>query len=275
MTHTDVIELQQKLKELGFFTENEFTNYFGSKTEEAVIKFQQSLDMTADGAAGKQTLTAIDIKIKQKNLIPEGFTQLQAGDTGDLVKTVQLKLQQLKLYTLEPTSNFDDATKEAVVKFQTANGLEATGVVDKATLIKLNTITSTQNTSRGHSSPDIGNSIVTYAKKFLGAPYKWGSSNGKSFDCSGYLMYIYKHFDVKLGHGADDQFSTGTKVAKEDLQLGDAVFFTTYKKGASHAGIYIGNNKFIHASSSGGSVMITDLDSAYYKARYLGARRYE
>jgi cell wall-associated NlpC family hydrolase len=275
MTHTDVISLQQKLKELGFFTEADFTNYFGSKTEEAVIKFQQSLDMTADGTAGKQTLTALDIKIKQKNLIPEGFTQLQLGDSSELVKTVQLKLKELKLFTLEPTSNYDDATKEAVEKFQAANDLEATGILDKATLVKINTVATTQSTSRSHASPDFGNSIVTYAKKFLGAPYKWGASNGKSFDCSGYAMYIYKNFDINLGHGADDQFSTGAKVAKEDLQLGDAVFFTTYKKGASHVGIYVGNNKFIHASSSGGSVIITDLDSAYYKARYLGARRYK
>lgn len=111
-------------------------------------------------------------------------------------------------------------------------------------------------------------------KKFLGAPYRWGSSNGKSFDCSGFLLYVFKNFDIDLGHSAAAQFSEGTKVSKPDLQLGDAVFFTTYKKGASHAGIYIGGNKFIHASSSGGGVIITDLDTPYYKSRYLGARRY-
>jgi len=272
MTHTDVIALQQKLSELGFLTEKEFTNYFGNKTEEAVKKFQQSVGMTTDGTAGKQTLTAIEIKIKQKNLIPEGFTQLQAGDTGELVKLVQQKLQQLELYKGEPTSSFDDATKEAVTKFQTANGLDATGVVDKATLLKLNTASAAKaDANRGSA---LGRNVVNYAKEFLGAPYRWGASNGKTFDCSGYVMYIFKKFDVKLGHGADDQFSIGTKVAKEDLQLGDAVFFTTYKKGASHVGIYIGNNKFIHASSSGGEVTITDLDSSYYKARYIGARRY-
>ncbi|MDF2532315.1 MAG: Cell wall lytic [Clostridia bacterium] len=274
MNSTDVIELQEKLKELGFFTEKDFTNYFGPKTEEAVIKFQQSIGLTADGVAGEKTLTSINIKIKQKNLIPEGFTQLQIGDTGELVKTVQQKLIQLKHYAGEPTSNFDEATKEAVAKFQTANSLEATGIIDKATLIKLNTAADTQTTSRSNARTELGNDIVTYAKKFMGAPYRWGASNGKSFDCSGYVLYIFKNFDIKLGHGADDQFSIGTKVAKADLQLGDAVFFTTYKKGASHVGIYIGDNKFIHASSSGGSVIVTDLDTAYYKSRYIGARRY-
>ncbi|OGO76707.1 MAG: hypothetical protein A2Y23_10880 [Clostridiales bacterium GWB2_37_7] len=275
MTHTDVIELQQKLSELGFFNENSFTNYFGSKTEEAVVRFQQSVDLAADGAAGKQTLAAIDIKVKQKKLIPESFTQLQAGDTGELVKQVQQYLQQLKLYTVEPTSTYDDATKEAVVKFQTTNSLEATGIVDKATLLKLTIGSSAQATSRSNSEHEAGSKIAAYAKKFLGVPYKWGSSSGKSFDCSGYVMYVFKNFGISLGHGADDQFSAGSKVAKADLQPGDAVFFTTYTKGASHVGIYVGDNKFIHASSSGGGVIITALDSSYYKSRYLGARRYK
>lgn len=274
MTHTDVIELQQKLKELNFFTEKDCTKYFGTKTEEAVKRFQQSLGLTADGVAGKQTLTSIDIKVKQRNLIPEGFTQLQLGDTNELIKTVQEKLQQLKLYTKDPTTIYDEATKEAVEKFQTANNLAATGIVDKATLVKLNTTTVALGTSRSNSRPELGNDIVTYSKAFLGKPYVWGASSGKSFDCSGYVMYIFKHFNVSLGHGAATQFATGTKVSKENLQIGDAVFFTTYKKGASHVGIFIGDDKFIHASSSGGSVIITDLNTAYYKSRYIGARRY-
>lgn len=275
MTHPDVIELQQKLKELGYFTESSFTSYFGNKTEDAVKEFQESIGMTADGIAGSNTLKNIDIKIKQKNLVPEGFSQLKAGDSGDLVKKIQQKLQALKLYTEEPTSNYDAATVEAVKKFQTLNKLEATGIVDKATLIKINTASSqTASTSRGDARPELGSDVVDYAKKFLGTPYRWGASSGKSFDCSGFTLYIYKHFGITLGHGADDQFATGAKVSKSELQLGDAVFFTTYKKGASHVGIYVGNNKFIHASSSGGEVIITDLSTPYYSSRYLGARRF-
>lgn len=273
MTHPDVIVLQQKLKELNFFTEEQCTNYFGDKTEAAVIKFQQSVGLTADGIAGSKTLQAIEVKIKQKNLIPEGFTELKLGDTGELVKQVQQKLKDLKLLAKEPTATFDEDTVEAVKKFQSTNGLEATGIVDKATLIKLNTA-STSTSSRGVAAPELGTEIADYAKKFLGKPYRWGASSGNSFDCSGFTMYIYKHFGIDLGHGADLQFKEGTKISRSDLQLGDAVFFTTYKKGASHVGIYIGNNKFIHASSSGGSVIITDLDKEYYKNRYLGARRY-
>lgn len=167
MTHPDVIELQQKLKQLGFFTEKEFTNYFGSKTEEAVKEFQQSVKLTADGAAGKQTLNAIEIKIKQNNLIPEGFTKLQLGDTGELVKTVQQKLKSLKLYNAEITSTYDAATKAAVTKFQADSNLAVTGIVDKGTLIKLNTLSAMQTTSRSNAITELGSRVVTYAKKVL------------------------------------------------------------------------------------------------------------
>jgi cell wall-associated NlpC family hydrolase len=273
MSHADVIELQKKLHELGFFTEVEYTNGFGSKTEEAVIKFQKSVGVTPDGVAGQQTLNAIDIKIRQKKLIPENFTQLASGDSGELVKTIQQRLQSMKLYDGEMTSLYDDATKEAVAKFQASNSLEATGIVDKATLIKINTASASIN--RGAARLDFGNTIINYAKKFIGTPYKWGGASGSSFDCSGFVLYVFKHFDIMLGHGADDQFDKGANVQKPDLLPGDTVFFATYKKTASHVGIYVGNNKFIHASSGGGEVMISSLDEDYYKNRYLGARRFE
>lgn len=115
--------------------------------------------------------------------------------------------------------------------------------------------------------------IVAFSKQYVGVPYKWGGTTPKGFDCSGFVTYVYREFGVSLPRTAEEQYQRGEKVAKDDLEVGDLVFFATYKKTASHAGIYIGNDKFIHASSNKG-VTISDLDESYWRKTYLGARRY-
>lgn len=115
--------------------------------------------------------------------------------------------------------------------------------------------------------------IVETGKSLIGVPYAWGGTTTKGFDCSGFMRYVYSNEGIKLPRVASEQYKVGESVSKSELIPGDAVFFETYKKGASHAGIYIGDNKFVHASSSKG-VTITSLDSSYYKKRYLGAKRY-
>lgn len=115
--------------------------------------------------------------------------------------------------------------------------------------------------------------LVAFSKQYIGVPYKWGSTTPKGFDCSGFVTYVYREFGISLPRTAEEQYQRGEKVAKGDLEAGDLVFFATYKKTASHAGIYIGGNKFIHASSGKG-VMISALDESYWRKCYLGARRY-
>ena len=126
------------------------------------------------------------------------------------------------------------------------------------------------------SNQNKGNQIVSYAKQYLGAPYVYGGSGSKSFDCSGFTMYAYKHFGYDLRHSAVAQSKLGTKVEKENLQPGDLVFFLDYETmdGIGHCGIYIGDGNFIHASSgSGHCVKISTLLSGSYQRRYAGARR--
>ncbi|WP_425060359.1 hypothetical protein SCACP_10500 [Sporomusa carbonis] len=115
-------------------------------------------------------------------------------------------------------------------------------------------------------------SVVKTAEKYLKTPYKFGGESPKGFDCSGFVKYVYNKHGKKLPRTSDDQYMTGKKVAKANLKAGDLVFFTTYAPGASHVGIYCGNGKFIHVSSSRG-VMISRMDEPYWKPRYLGARR--
>lgn len=121
----------------------------------------------------------------------------------------------------------------------------------------------------------VAQQLVEYAKNYLGVPYVWGGNTPSGFDCSGYTKYVYAHFGYELYRIAESQMlNNGTRVKQSELQVGDLVFFAnTYysNEAATHVGIYIGNNQFIHAASGG--VKITDLSNDYYAARYAGACR--
>lgn len=115
--------------------------------------------------------------------------------------------------------------------------------------------------------------IATYAKKFTGTPYRFGGTTTSGFDCSGYIRYVYNNAAIKLPRTSAEQFKVGKAVSKDKLQPGDLVFFAnTYKKGISHTGIYIGNDKFISAKSKGVSTANLKTNP-YWAPKYAGARR--
>jgi cell wall-associated NlpC family hydrolase len=119
-------------------------------------------------------------------------------------------------------------------------------------------------------------SIVDYAKKFVGEDYVYGGDTPKEgFDCSGFTKYVFAKFGIDLERTAADQASQGTKVLKADLKPGDLLLFDTNggHNSINHVGIYIGNGRFIHASSPRTGVVITDLSMDYYQRAYMRARR--
>ncbi len=115
--------------------------------------------------------------------------------------------------------------------------------------------------------------VVKIAYSYLGIRYRWGGITSRGFDCSGFVLAMYRKIGINLPHSAAAQFGVGKPVAFNNLKPGDRVYFQTYKRGASHVGIYIGGGKFIHASSAKHGVIISSLFENYYSKRYLGARR--
>jgi cell wall-associated NlpC family hydrolase len=114
--------------------------------------------------------------------------------------------------------------------------------------------------------------ILSFAAQFLGTRYVWGGTTpSPGFDCSGYVQYVYRNSGISLNRTSEQQFNNGVYVSRSGLSLGDLVFFHTYSSGASHVGIYVGNNTMIHSSSGG--VSYDDMTNSYWAARYLGARR--
>lgn len=136
-------------------------------------------------------------------------------------------------------------------------------------------ITLASRSSSGSVQPhnsDLASKIVDYAKQFVGVPYVYGGTSPNGFDCSGFTYYVFKKFGITLPRTAQECAGAGTKVSRENIKPGDILLFdrdNDYRIG--HVGIYIGNGKFIHASSSKGKVVIASLSS--YGGHLLGIRR--
>lgn len=197
---------------------------------------------------------------------------LKQGMSGSEIYVLQAKLQEYGYYSGPVDGSFGYGTKAAVISFQLDSGLTPDGVVGGQTLQALRDFKAGE-VSRGSIDRSRGQQIIAYARQFLGVPYVWAGRSPGGFDCSGFVSYVLSQFGVSVPRMADEQFEVGMRVARNDLQPGDLVFFTTYEPGPSHVGLYIGGGQFIHASSGGGCVTITSLYSDYYQSRYLGARR--
>jgi len=114
--------------------------------------------------------------------------------------------------------------------------------------------------------------IVQLAESYLGAPYKAGGSDPSGFDCSGFVMYVYKKAGYRLPRTTKDQYDSLKPVKKP--KKGDLVFFSIDGNHIDHVGLYLGNFKFIHAPSSGKTIEIANLRNDYWKKRYKGSRSY-
>lgn len=117
--------------------------------------------------------------------------------------------------------------------------------------------------------------LVDAALEFLGVRYRWGGADPKTgFDCSGLVTYAAEQsLGLKLPRNAAGMAREGQSVKRDELQAGDLVFFNTLGRRYSHVGIYVGDNRFVHAPSSGGVVRVENMNIRYWAKRYNGARR--
>ena len=115
--------------------------------------------------------------------------------------------------------------------------------------------------------------LKSAAYGFLGIRYRFGGSGKSGIDCSSFVQQVFREMEVPLPRTAREQFEFGDRVAAGDLQKGDLVFFRTYASFPSHVGIYLGNNRMIHASSRDRRVVISSMNTPYYRSRFIGAKR--
>jgi cell wall-associated NlpC family hydrolase len=112
--------------------------------------------------------------------------------------------------------------------------------------------------------------LTRSAMRFIGTPFVFGGTSIYGFDCSGYVQHVFAMFGMHIPRTADAQYYAGYRIHGR-ISRGDLVFFQTYLPGVSHVGIYLGNGRFIHASSHG--VRVSSLSEQYWNSRYLGAKR--
>ena len=194
--------------------------------------------------------------------------QFRVGDQGEEIAEIQGQLVLLG-YDVMADGTFGVATADAIKDFQKSCGIKADGLIGPATYSAL----------LGKDMPDIthnasylANNIISASMNYIGVPYVFGGTSPYGFDCSGYVQYVFAKAGISIPRTADVQYDFGTPISTTDLVSGDLVFFSTYTYGASHVGIYLGDNNFIHASSSRG-VTIDSLGSSYWSSHYIGARR--
>ncbi len=119
------------------------------------------------------------------------------------------------------------------------------------------------------------NDIVLHAMSLIDTKYQYGGKSRETgFDCSGFVGYVYRHaVDMVLPHNAYQISRVGRKVNQAELQPGDLVFYNTLNRAFSHVGIYVGEDRFVHAPRRGRAVEIVQMTDRYWRHRYNGARR--
>ena len=147
----------------------------------------------------------------------------------------------------------------------------------QATANNQNEQTTQDSASKSPSWSSTAQEIILHAISQTGVKYKYGGITPDSgFDCSGFVRYVFQQAaNLTLPHGARAISQVGTKISKDELQPGDLVFFNTLRSVTSHVGIYVGNNRFIHSPSAGGTISVTDMNDAYWAKRFTGARHIE
>jgi len=184
-------------------------------------------------------------------------------------------LPQYKNVTLSNYYKQEHSQQDINTTIEQKKELKITKALDFKKETKKNTEAETFKEAKSNDSNhyDKVTKMVKDAFHLIGSGYKFGSnSKSNTYDCSLFTQSVFQTIGMELPRSSIEQASVGKKVSKDNLVIGDLIFFKTYRKTPSHVGIYIGDNKMIHASTQKG-VTVDDLDEPYYKKRYLFAKR--
>lgn len=241
----EVTNIQKKLIAHGY--KARLNGEYDKETKWAVRLFQKDQGLPIDGVVGSATykkLMGKEIPQVDKQVVKASKEEIAKAIREDAKKVTKIELKQ-KAEEPKKRKKKTDEELEEVLDYSTASYRNASKSIKE---------------------------MIDYAHKFKGVPYVFGGNTPKGFDCSGYTKYVFAKAGVTLPRMAEEQYKVGKKVSRGQLKAGDLVFFETYEPGISHSGIYIGEGKFISATSSRG-VAVDSLMDGYWGKRYRGATR--
>ena len=210
-----------------------------------------------------------------------GYT-VQVGAFSDLENAVRLELQLEKrgidaFYFLHESGlykvRFGNYAEYNPARAE-AEKLQRAGLIGEFFIVFPEDHTAAKIQSSGKGN--LRDELVRTARRFIGVPYRWGGEDKKNgFDCSGLTMVCYRLNGLNLPRNSRSQYKSGRWVPKAELRKGDLVFFATRGGNrVSHVGMYIGDDRFIHAPRTGKKVQIEKLSNSWFAKRYMGGRSY-
>ena len=227
-----------------------------------------------------EVLTAVENGWYQ--IAHEGTTGYVSGDylTVDAAEAAALPVEELPTYVRITTSALNvrsgpGTEYEKVGQLGMGTVAEAVATLDGWYQLESGYVSAEYAQEIDPSQMGQGQAIADFALQFVGYPYVYGGSSPSGFDCSGFTSYVYKQFGYSINRTASAQLDNGYAVSMSELQPGDLVMFKkgSTSKRATHVGLYIGNNQFVHASTSSVGVIISSMSEAYYTTGFVGGRR--
>ncbi len=213
----------------------------------------------------------VGLKLLIKKTGPKTYTVKRGDNIWKIAKKFGLSAEELmELNELDPEDLKPGQKLLLETQAEPADAKNYRAVISESRLVEdIKALSESQELN----SMGIKDRLILFAKKMLNVPYRFGGNTFMGIDCSAYVQKVFGFLDIHLPRSAREQFKIGESVSKEDLSIGDLVFFRTYASFPSHVGIYLGNNLFIHASSKNRKVSIDSLETPYYIRRFIGARR--
>jgi peptidoglycan endopeptidase LytE len=221
------------------------------------------------------------IVIKSKNRAPNTYTARKGDTVRKVAKRFKLSVDELKEINGLKGNSLKSGQKLCLVKTSSdkqedsprPGGIYIEKASPAVTSARLEEVKELSTSEDVLDDLDIKERLILFAKKMLHLPYRFGGNGSFGLDCSAYVQKVYGFIGQNIPRSAREQFTLGESVDKDNLTIGDLVFFRTYASFPSHVGIYLGNNLFIHASSLAKKVTIDSLESPYYFRHFIGAKR--